>query len=182
MTDLRRVLAALILVSGLLTGAVGAQTSNDPEAQLRALGLTLPQPNRPAANYVPAVQAGNLLFLSAHGECSGSFLSGKVGQTVSVDSAYASARRTALCLLATLKEELGDLRRVRHIVRVDGLVNATGEFSEHPRVINGCSDLLVAVFGERGRHARSASGAVSLPLNRAVSIAMVVEVEPARAR
>lgn len=122
------------------------------------------------------MRAGNLLFLSAHGEC-GTVLAGKVGQNVSIDGAHASARQTALCMLATLKAELGDLRQVRRIVTVTGLVNATPDFTDHSRVINGCSDLLVAVFGERGRHARSASGAGSLPLNRAVSIEMVVEVE-----
>lgn len=166
---------ASVVAIGLLAGAVGAQESDDPESRLKALGVTLPAPNSPVANYVRAVRTGDLLYLSAHGEC-GAFLTGKVGREVSTDSAYASARRTALCLLSTIKAELGDLRRVRRVVQVTGLVNATPEFTEHPRVINGCSDLLVAVFGDRGRHVRSASGAGSLPLGRTVSIEMVVEV------
>jgi enamine deaminase RidA (YjgF/YER057c/UK114 family) len=96
---------------------------------------------------------------------------------VSVDSANASARRVGLCLLASLKQEIGDLRKVRRIVRVFGMVNATPEFTDHPRVINGCSDLFVAVFGERGRHARAAVGMNSLPRGIAVEIEMVVEVD-----
>ena len=102
------------------------------------------------------------------------------GRDVTVDSAYAAARRTALCLLSTLKTELGDLRRVRRVVRVFGMVNATPEFTEHPRVINGCSDLLVQIFGERGRHARSAVGMASLPANIPVEIEMLVEVDERR--
>jgi len=102
---------------------------------------------------------------------------GKVGRDVTVDSAYVSARRTALCLLSTLKAELGDLRKVRRVVRVFGMVNATPEFADHPRVINGCSDLLVQVFGERGRHARAAVGMASLPSNIPVEIEMIVEVD-----
>ena len=159
----------------LLASVLGAQESADPEVRLKAMGLTLPTANAPVANYVRAVRTGDLLYLSAHGEC-GTFMTGKAGRDVSTDSAYASARRTALCLLATIKAELGDLRRVHRVVQVTGLVNATPEFTEHPRVINGCSDLLVAVFGDRGRHVRSASGAVSLPLGRTVSIEMIVEV------
>jgi len=104
-------------------------------------------------------------------------MTGKVGRDVTVDSAYVSARRTALCLMSTLKAELGDLRKVRRVVRVFGMVNATPEFADHPRVINGCSDLLVQVFGERGRHARAAVGMASLPSNIPVEIEMIVEVD-----
>ncbi|MFL5604482.1 MAG: RidA family protein [Gemmatimonadaceae bacterium] len=152
----------------------------DPEARLRALGLTLPTPSPPVANYVNAVRTGNLLYLAGHSECGDKFMTGKVGRDVTVDSAYASARHTALCLLSTLKAELGDLRKVRRVVRVFGMVNATPDFADHPRVINGCSDLLVQVFGERGRHARSAVGMASLPANIPVEIEMVVEVDERR--
>lgn len=152
----------------------------DPEARLRALGLTLPSSSPPVANYVNVVRTGNLLYLAGHSECGDKFMTGKVGREVSVDSAYAAARRTALCLMSTLKAELGNLRKVRHIVRVFGMVNATPDFTDHPRVINGCSDLLVQVFGERGRHARSAVGVASLPSNIPVEIEMVVEVDGRR--
>jgi enamine deaminase RidA (YjgF/YER057c/UK114 family) len=147
-----------------LARPLAGQASN-PEARLRELGLTLPSPSPPVANYVNAVRVGNLLYL---------------GRDVTVDSAYASARRTGLCLLSTLKAELGDLRRVRRVVKVFGMVNATPEFVDHPRVINGCSDLLVQVFGERGRHARAAVGMASLPSNIPVEIEMVVEVDDQR--
>ena len=162
-----------------LVGPLAAQ-NYDPEARLRELGLTLPTPAPPVANYVNAVRTGNLLYLAGHSECGDKFMTGKVGRDVTVDSAYASARRTALCLMSTLKAELGDLRKVRRVVRVFGMVNATPEFTDHPRVINGCSDLLVQVFGERGRHARAAVGMASLPANIPVEIEMVVEVDAPR--
>src|SRR6476659_438037 len=104
-------------------------------------------------------------------------MTGKVGRDVTVDSAYVSARRTALCLLSTLKAELGDLRKVRRVVRVFGMVNATPDFADHPRVISGCSDLLVQVFGERGGHARAARGMASPPSNIPVESDMIVDVD-----
>ena len=99
---------------------------------------------------------------------------------MTTEQAYASARRTGLCLLASVKAELGDLRKVKRIVKVFGMVNATPQFKDHPKVINGCSDLLVAVFGDRGRHARSAVGMSSLPGDISVEIEMVVEVDDAK--
>jgi ketosteroid isomerase-like protein len=153
-----------------------AQTSDDPESRLRALGLSLPASNVPAGNYVSAARTGNLLFLATHGEC-GTSLTGKVGKDVSLENASASARRVGLCLLSTLKAELGDLQRVVRIVRVTGMVNAAPDFTDLPQVINGCSDLLVAVFGERGRHARGVVGVATMAGGRSVGIEMVVEVK-----
>jgi enamine deaminase RidA (YjgF/YER057c/UK114 family) len=167
--------AGLVMVSLLPTGFAHAQGGEDPEARLKALGLTLPTPSAPIANYVRAVRTGNLVFLAGHGEC-GPALTGKVGSGVTIDSAYASARRVGLCLLSSLKAEIGDLRKVRRVVKVLGMVNAGPDFTDHPRVINGFSDLMVAVFGDRGRHARAAVGMVSLPTGIAVEIEMVVEV------
>lgn len=152
-----------------------AQADADPESRLRSLGLSLPAANVPAGNYVSAVRTGNLLFLATHGEC-GTSLAGKVGKDVTLDSASASARRVGLCMLSTLKAELGDLRRVVRIVRVTGMVNAAPDFTDLPQVLNGCSDLLVAVFGERGRHARGVIGVASMAGGRSVGIEMVVEV------
>ena len=177
MDRMSTVVVSLVLLA--LARALGAQAYN-PEARLRELGLTLPSPSPPVANYVNAVRVGNLLYLAGHGECGDASMTGKVGRDVTVDSAYASARRTGLCLLSTLKAELGDLRKVRRVVKVFGMVNATPEFEDHPRVINGCSDLLVRVFGERGRHARAAVGMASLPSNIPVEIEMVVEVDDQR--
>jgi enamine deaminase RidA (YjgF/YER057c/UK114 family) len=166
---------AAIVAAGLL-GSVGcADESPDPESRLQALGLTLPGPDAPVANYVSAVRTGNLIFLAGHGECDDPLV-GKVGDDVTLDMAYASARGVGLCLLATLKAEIGDLRKVTRIVRVFGMVNATPDFVDHPKVVNGCSDMLVEVFGDRGRHARAALGVASLPGGLAVEIEMVVEV------
>jgi enamine deaminase RidA (YjgF/YER057c/UK114 family) len=166
---------ALLLLQGGASERAFAQASEDPEGRLRALGLTLPSSNVPAGNYVSAVRTGNLLYLATHGEC-GTPLRGKVGAGVSVDSAYASARRVALCMLGTLKTELGDLRRVVRIVRVTGMVNSAPDFTDQPKVINGCSDLLVAVFGDKGRHARGVLGVASMADGRTVGIEMIVEV------
>lgn len=150
-----------------------------PEEKLRELGATLPATSAPVANYVPAVRTGNLVFLSGHipRGADGKVLAGKVGRDATPEQANAAARATALALLATLKKEIGELGRVKRIVRVGGFVNCTPEFTAQPQVMNGCSDLLVAVFGERGKHARAALGMVSLPLGAMVEIEMVVEVE-----
>ena len=165
-----------LLAAGLPARTARAQDVYDPEARLRTLGLTLPTAAAPIANYVRAVRTGNLVFLAGHGECANA-TTGKVGRDVSLDSAYASARRVGLCLLSSLKNEIGDLRKVKRVVRVFGMVNALPDFADHPKVINGCSDLLVSVFGERGRHARAAVGMASLPNGISVEIEMVVEVE-----
>lgn len=177
-----RIPCILVLMVVCAVPEIGARAQGtfDPEARLREMQLSLPKPGAPVANYVSAVRSGSLLFLAGHGECGDKFLTGKVGRGVTVEQAYASAKETGLCLLATLKAELGDLRRVRRIVKVLGMVNATPDFTDHPKVINGCSDLLVAVFGERGRHARSAAGMSSLPFDVTVEIEMVVEIDGAR--
>ncbi|HVR69658.1 MAG TPA: RidA family protein [Vicinamibacteria bacterium] len=170
-----RLAVGLVALGLLPCGGARAQGADDPEARLKGLGLTLPEPAAPVANYVRAVRTGNLVFLAGHGECS-SAQTGKVGRDVTLENAYASARRVGLCLLASLKQEVGDLRKVRRVVKVLGMVNAAPDFADHPKVINGFSDLMVAVFGERGRHARSAVGMGSLPGNISVEIEMVVEV------
>lgn len=150
----------------------------NPEERLKALGLTLPKPARPMANYVPWRRAGPLLFLSGQGPRlpDGSFCTGTVGADVSVEDACRHARLVGLGLLATIHEALGDLDHVEAIVKVLGMVNAVPGFGDHPAVINGCSDLLVEVFGERGRHARSAVGVASLPARITVEIEAVVLV------
>jgi enamine deaminase RidA (YjgF/YER057c/UK114 family) len=149
-----------------------------PYERLSALGIVLPHPPPPVANFVPAVREGNLLFLSGQGPiASGVRHVGKVGASVGVDEAYQHARLTTINLLAVMHETLGSLSRVTRIVKVLGMVNATAEFAGHPRVIDGCSDLLVAVFGEQiGRHARSAVGMGSLPGQITVEIELVAAV------
>ncbi len=169
---------ALLAATVMLTSSAAAQAP-DPEAKLREMGLTLPAAAPPVANYVRAVRTGNLVFLAGHGECSAEGrLTGKIGSERTIEEGYASARRVGLCLLASLKQEIGDLRKVTRIVKVLGMVQSAPDFTDHPRVINGFSDLMVAVFGDRGRHARSAVGMVALPANISVEIEMIVEVAP----
>jgi len=172
-------LAAVLVGLALQAPLLIAQTGDTPEARLAALGLTLPPAPKPVATYVEVTRAGNLLFLAGHGPCdfTAPGATGKVGRDLTVEQGAAAARLTALCILATLKAELGELSRVKRVVKVLGMVNATDDFTRHPQVINGASDLFVAVFGERGRHARSAVGVASLPMNIAVEIEIVVEVE-----
>ena len=148
------------------------------ERRLEELGLDLPKVSAPVATYVNAARTGNLLFLSGKVplDKDGNFLTGKVGAQVTVETAAEHARLVGLHLIAVLKDELGDLDRVQRIVKLLGMVNAVPEFGEQPRVINGCSDLLVEVFGDKGRHARSAVGVGSLPSNVTVEIEAIVEV------
>ena len=174
-------LRALLLL--LLVGTPAAAMPQDagPEARLAALGIVLPSPAAPVANYVLAVRTGNLVFLAGHGptKLDGSgYVTGKVGADMTVEQGYDAARLVAIALLSSLKGEIGDLGKVRRIVRVFGMVNAVEGFTEQPEVINGASDLLVEVFGEAGKHARAAVGMASLPRNIAVEIEMVVEVDP----
>lgn len=151
----------------------------NPEAKLTEIGIELLDPSPPVANFVNAVRVGNLVFLSGKGplQVNGENITGKLGADLSIEQGYEAARITAINQLTILKSELGNLNRVKRIVKVLGMVNATPDFAEHPKVINGYSDLMVEVFGERGRHARAAVGMGSLPGNIAVEIEMIVEVE-----
>ena len=144
------------------------------EARIRDLKLDLKAPSQPVANYVNAVRTGNLLFLAGKGPRG---VKGKVGRDVTVEQAYQHARAVGIDLLAVMRAELGSLDKVRRVVKVLGMVNAVAEFEDQPKVINGCSDLFVEVFGERGKHARSAVGMGSLPMGIPVEIECIVEVE-----
>ncbi|MFC3881201.1 RidA family protein [Algoriphagus namhaensis] len=150
----------------------------DPEARLKELNIILPDPPQPVANYVNGVQAGNLIFLAGKGPryADGTEITGKLGQDVSIEQGYEGARLTAINQLAVLKAMLGDLKRVKRIVKVLGMVNSDPNFIDQPKVINGFSDLMVEVFGERGKHARAAVGMASLPRGEAVEIELIVEV------
>jgi enamine deaminase RidA (YjgF/YER057c/UK114 family) len=152
---------------------------NDPELKLKELGITLSTPSSPVANYVNTVLTGNLLYISGKGplQDNGEYIKGKVGENLTIEEGYNAARVTAINLISTLKASLGDLSRVKRIIRVTGMVNSASDFTEHPSVVNGCSDLLVEVFGERGKHTRAAVGMNSLPSNIAVEIDMIVEIE-----
>jgi enamine deaminase RidA (YjgF/YER057c/UK114 family) len=155
-----------------------AQTA-DAEKKLKELGIQLISPTKPIANYVKAVRTGNLVFLSGHGpsKADGTLITGKVGKELSTEQGAEAARLTAISLLSTLKAEIGDLNKVKRIVKVLGMVNCTESFTDQPKVMNGFSDLMVQVFGEKGKHARSAVGMYALPSNMAVEIEMIVEIE-----
>jgi len=148
------------------------------EARLKELGIDLGTVSAPVANYVNAVRTGNLLFLAGKGPrtVDGKRPQGKVGREYTAEEAYQHARTVGLDLLAVMKSELGTLDRVKRVVKLLGMVNAVPEFQDHPKVINGCSDLFVEVFGEAGRHARSAVGMGSLPMGIPVEIEVIVEV------
>jgi enamine deaminase RidA (YjgF/YER057c/UK114 family) len=150
-----------------------------PESELEKLGIELPKVAAPVANYVRVVKTGNLLFLSGSGpkKTDGNYIIGKLGEDLTIEEGYEAARITAINHLATLKAELGELSKVKRIVKVLGMVNCAADFKEQPKVINGFSDLMVAVFGERGKHARSAVGVNSLPMGIPVEIELIVEVE-----
>ncbi|HVS62308.1 MAG TPA: RidA family protein [Thermoanaerobaculia bacterium] len=170
------VLVCAVVALGLVDATPAAAQS--PEERLGALGIELPAPSAPVANYVRAVTTGNLVFLAGHvpRDANGEIVRGKLGADLDVEQGAAAARLAAIALLASLKAEIGSLDRVVRVVKVTGMVNSSPEFDQQPAVINGCSDLLVEVFGERGKHARSAVGMSSLPLQAVVEIEMIVEI------
>ncbi len=173
-------LAAALLFFALPTfSQQPAAAPTDPEQELQRLGIQLPTPTQPIANYVKYVRVGNLVFLSGHGPSrpDGSSVTGKLGRDLSIEQGYEAARLTGISLIATLKDAVGgDLKKVKRVVKALGLVNCTDTFTDQPRVINGFSDLMTAVFGTAGKHARSAVGTNALPGGIAVEIEMIVEV------
>lgn len=152
--------------------------AQDYDAKLKELRIELPEVGKPIANYVKAVRTGNLLFLAGHGpnKADGSWITGKVGKDLTIEQGYEASKLTTINILATIKAELGTLNKVKRIVKVNGMVNCTPDFTDQPKVINGCSDLLVAVFGEAGKHARAAVGMNALPMDTAVEIEVIVEI------
>lgn len=156
-----------------------ASSDFDVYEKLKELKITLSKPGTPSANYIPARTSGNLVFLSGHGprKQEGGYIQGKVGKDLTLEEGYDAARLTGLALLSSLEQEIGDLNRVKRFIKVLGMVNVGPSFTDMPKVINGFSDLMVEIFGERGRHARSAVGMASLPANIAVEIEMIVEIE-----
>ncbi|MCL6275104.1 RidA family protein [Muricauda sp. 2012CJ35-5] len=191
MKTVLRTMLAMLFLAGCGTAPEKAEVSTEetpivqkdpnynPEAKLEELGIVLSEPSAPVANYVNAVRTGNLIFLAGKGpkQANGEYITGKIGQDLTIEDGYKAARLTGINQLAVLKAELGDLSKVKRIVKVLGMVNADPEFTDHPKVVNGFSDLMVEVFGEKGKHARAAVGMGSLPTNIAVEIEMIVEVE-----
>lgn len=165
-----------ILIFG--TNVLCAQNQS-PEQKLKELGIELPEIAPPVANYVNVVRTGNLLFLAGKGSQNpdGSRITGKVGVDLTVEEGYEAAKSIAIQHIAVIKNEIGDLSKVVRIVKVLGMVNTTSEFTAHSQIINGYSDFMVEIFGNKGKHARSAVGMNSLPVNLAVEIEVIVEVQ-----
>ena len=153
--------------------------AQDAETKIKEKGIVLPAPSSPIGNYVNVVRVGNLLFLSGKGpqKADNTYITGKVGRDLTIEQGYEAARITAINHLAVLKKELGSLNKVKRIVKVLGMVNCTEDFKDQPKVINGYSDLMVEIFGDKGKHARAAVGMYALPLNMAVEVEVIVEVE-----
>lgn len=169
----------LFVLIAVFTSSVLFGQKIDFDKKLKDLGIELYRPTPPIANYVKAVRTGNLIFLAGHGPtfADNTNITGKVGKDLTIEQGAAAARQTGIALLSTLKGEIGDLNKVKRIVKVLGMVNCTENFTDQPKVINGFSDLMVAVFGDKGKHARSAVGMYALPQNISVEIEMIVEVE-----
>jgi len=154
-----------------LSAAIYSQT---PEERIKELGIELPEVSKPVANYVKWRKVGNLLFLAGNG----SNVKGKLGKDLSIEQGYEAARQSGILILATLKAACdGELSKIKQFVKVRGVVNCTADFIEQPKVMNGFSDLMVEVFGEKGKHARAAMGVVSLPFDNAIEIEVIVELE-----
>lgn len=168
---------SLITLFVIVTASV-AQTI-DFDKKLKELGIELYTPSKPLGNYVKAVRTGNLLYLAGHGptKADGSNITGKVGKDLTTEQGYDAAKQVGVAMLSTLKAELGDLNKVKRVVKVLGMVNCTENFVDQPKVMNGFSDLMVAVFGDKGKHARSAVGMYALPSNIAVEVEIIVELE-----
>ncbi len=169
----------LLSFSLLLVFKTEAQTGNDVENRLKELGIKLITPVPPTANFVKAVRVGNMVYLSGHGpdKPEGGQVIGKLGSDLTLEQGQEAARLVGISLLSSLKAEIGDLNKVKRIVKVLGMVNAVPSFEKHSQVMNGFSDLMVQVFGENGKHARSSVGMSSLPANIPVEIEMIVELK-----
>ncbi len=166
--------AVVVALAAVLAAAPAL--AETPEQRLAAKGIVLPEPVKPVATYLTAARSGNLLFLSGHGQC-GTQASGKVGADMTVEQGRASAEKVGICMLATIKANVGELSKVKRFVRILGFVNAAPDFTQHPQVVNGFSDLMVVAFGEGGKAPRSAVGASSLPMNIPVEVEAIVELQ-----
>lgn len=173
-----KLLRMRLLCIFLLIGISLSVSAQDAEKKLKDLKIELLKPAAPIGTYTKAVRVGNLIFLSGHGplKADGTYMTGKVGKDVKLEQGFMAARQTAISMLSTLKAELGDLNKVKRVVKVLGMVNCTEDFIDQPKVMNGFSDLIVSVYGEKGIHARSAVGVISLPANMMVEVEMIVEV------
>jgi enamine deaminase RidA (YjgF/YER057c/UK114 family) len=166
------------LIIFFLLGMSATLFAQDAEKKLKELKIELLKPTKPIGTYVKAVRVGNLIFLSGHGPSKpdGTTMTGKIGKDATLEQGFMAARQTAISILSTLKAEIGDLNKVKRIVKVTGMVNCTESFGDQPKVMNGFSDLIVNLYGEKGLHARTAIGVNALPGNMMVEVEMIVEV------
>ncbi len=173
---MRKICTVLVIGLSIVSSVAVGQSV---EAKLKEQGIELAKPTASLANYVKAVRTGNLVFLSGHvsNRADGTGIKGKLGKELTVEQGYEAAKLSAIGLLSSLKAEIGDLNKVKRIVKVLGMVNSAPDFADHPKVVNGCSDLLVNVFGDKGKHARSAVGVAALPSDYAVEVEMIVEIQ-----
>lgn len=173
------IFTSLFLLSFELTNCKAQSVKTDPENRVKELGIRLTEPAAPTANFLKAVRIGNLVYLSGHGpdKPEGGQVIGKLGSDLTISQGQEAARLVGISLLSSLKKEIGNLNKVKRIVKVLGMVNAVPTFTNHSQVINGFSDLMVQIFGENGKHARSAVGLSSLPANIPVEIEMTVELK-----
>jgi len=160
------------------TSCIGTWAQS-PEQKLAQLRIVLPTVQEVNGSYVDMTRVGNLIFLSGKGplQANGEYIKGKVGSDLTIEQGYAAARLTAVNQLAVLKKELGDLKKIKRIVKVNGYVNSASNFYDQPKVVNGFSDLLIEIFGEAGRHARTSIGTAALPMNMAIEVEMIIEIE-----
>jgi enamine deaminase RidA (YjgF/YER057c/UK114 family) len=168
-----------LFIMSFYSTSYSQSTSSNPEVRLKDMGIELPAVEKPKSNIVKYVRSGNMIYLSGHGFCGAETPvdRGKVGKDLTVEQGYEAARRVGICLLGSLKDAVGDLNKVKRVVKVLGMVNSAPDFYEQHKVMNGFSDLITEVFGEKGKHARSAVGMASLPTNLSVEIEMIVEIE-----
>jgi len=156
--------------------SVSAQSAT-PEQRIKKAGFVLPEAAKPIGNYVTWRLSGKTLYLSGHGACEGKSVLGKLGDTLNVKQGYEASQQVGLCALATIKSAVGDLANVKQVLQISGMVNATSSFTDHPKVINGFSDMFVTAFGDDGKAARAAVGMSSLPANWAVEISAIIELK-----
>ena len=175
----KRITISVLLLISLLQAAHAVEENLTPEQKVETMGLKLSNKGAPTASYVYAVQTGNLLFLAGHisVDVQGKPIIGKLGKDLTAEQGAAAAKAAGVSILSTIKQQLGSLDRVSKFLKVTGMVNATEDFSQHSQVINGFSDLMVSVFGEHGKHARSAVGMSSLPVGAAVEIEVILEIK-----
>ncbi|MFT6899173.1 MAG: enamine deaminase RidA (YjgF/YER057c/UK114 family) [Paraglaciecola sp.] len=171
-----KLLLTTVLTFGLATPPEALAQATTPEQRIKAAGFALPEPVKPIANYVTWRRSGNTLYLSGHGTCGGNNVIGKLGDKLNVEQGYEAAQRVGLCALATIKSAVGDLSKVKQVLKITGMVNAVPSFNDHSKVINGFSDLFVTAFGDDGKGARAAVGMAGLPGNMSVEVSAIIEL------